>query len=144
MFRATRVHARPSRIGDGAISNGAAAATQNHPTALGGATIPFIPVAEGKKVAEVTRITVAEHVANAIQFDGTSDRLDAAHGDVVQAIDVDTPVPALDLHLTAGRVAAPSYAQGKYRCGWGKMPLPIRIQQIEQAVDKANARIALP
>ena len=113
MFRATRVHARPSRIGDGAISNGAAAAAQNHSAALGFAAIPLIPVAEGKKVAEVTRITVAEHVANAIQFDGSSDRLDAAHGDVIHPIDVDTPVPALDLHLTTGRIVASRDAQGE-------------------------------
>ena len=144
MSRATRVHARPSRIGNGAISNGAAAATQNHPTALGGVTIPFIPVAEGKKVAEVTRITVAEHVANAIQFDGTSDRFDASHGDVIQPIDVDTPVPALDLDPTTTRITASHGAQGKLSSGRGKIPLSIRIKQIEQAVDKADSILTLP
>ena len=103
---------RSRRIVDDTVLHGGSAPIENNPPALSCPAIPLAPAAKREEVAQITRVAIRQDIPGAVHLNGSADRLDSAHGDITEPVDVHAPVPSLHFDQMTGRVCRSGDAKG--------------------------------
>ena len=139
-------NARAGRVMDGAAAYGVVGAADRNAATLGIVSARVVVrVGPSHEMAEIASVAVVQHVACSRNLDGSATRLHAANGDVIAVGQSDAPVAVFHLDEVSAGVGAPRdpQIQRVWRNGVGlQIPFAIRIEEVQGAIDKADAWFA--